>query len=333
VIDKRATLPVGEYLVVLAILVTIGWRGLLTGVELGFVLAIVLFVVNYGRVDLIREVTLGTTYRSNVDRPPAEIDALASLEGQVQILRLDGFVFFGTVSGLLERIRKRVERDPPRYLVIDLRRVTGVDSSAVLAFRKIARIARATGFELIVTDASEPVRRKLEAGGVGTAEGVDYEPDLDRGLERCEDGLLAGATLPAESGPSGWPSRIDAYLDRVELAEGTVLIHQGDAPDDVYLLESGVLRIEHVAPGGARTRLRSIRPNVIVGEVAMYTGVSRTADVIAQTPCVVRRLSKASIARMETEQPELAAELHRWLARTLAERLTTSQLMFESQMD
>jgi len=39
------------------------------------------------------------------------------------------------------------------------------------------------------------------------------------------------------------------------------------------------------------------------------------------------RLSKASIARIEIERPEL----HGWLARILAERLTTSQLMFESR--
>ena len=60
-----------------------------------------------------------------------------------------------------------------------------------------------------------------------------------------------------------------------------------------------------------------MRPGVVVGEVAMYTGVTRTADVVAETPSVVLRLSGEAIERMEAEEPELAAALHRWLARTL----------------
>jgi SulP family sulfate permease len=69
-------------------------------------------------------------------------------------------------------------------------------------------------------------------------------------------------------------------------------------------------------------RLRTVRPGVVVGEVALYTGVSRTADVVADTDSVVLRLSREAIDRVESEDPELAAALHRWLARTLAERLS-----------
>ena len=46
-------------------------------------------------------------------------------------------------------------------------------------------------------------------------------------------------------------------------------------------------------------RLRTVLPGVVVGEIAMYTGVPRTADVVAETPSVVLRLSRASIERME----------------------------------
>ncbi len=42
---------------------------------------------------------------------------------------------------------------------------------------------------------------------------------------------------------------------------------------------------------------------------------------MAETPCVVLRLTRASIEQLEADEPELAAALHRWLARTLAERL------------
>ena len=70
--DKRKVLPPLEYGVVLVILAAIIARGFLPGVVVGLVLAVVLFAVNYGRTELVREVDFGETYHSNVDRPPAE---------------------------------------------------------------------------------------------------------------------------------------------------------------------------------------------------------------------------------------------------------------------
>ena len=49
---------------------------------------------------------------------------------------------------------------------------------------------------------------------------------------------------------------------------------------------------------------------LVTRERALYTGDTRTADVVADTPCMVLRLSRASIERMEAERPELAMTLH-----------------------
>ncbi len=336
--DKRKTLPPVEYGVVLVILAAIIARGFLPGVVLGLVLAVVLFAVSYGRIELVREVSFGETYHSNVDRPPAERAALRAMGDRVQILRLNGFVFFGSANGLLERIRKRVEERPPRFLVIDLRRVTGVDSSAVVSFLKVTHLAEANGFELVLTGVSDPVRKQLEQGGIAPSDGVvRFEPDLDRGLQRCEEGLLedAGAEpVPsAEDGLAGMPRGLRTYLERVTVPEGNVLIHQDESPDDVFVLESGRLRVEILTARGTRMRLRTMHPGVVVGEVAMYTGVPRTADVVAETPSVVLRLTQDSIARIEAEEPELAAALHRWLATTIAQRLGDTLRAFDALFD
>jgi SulP family sulfate permease len=335
--DKRKVLPPLEYGVVLVILAVIIGRAYLPGVVVGLVLAVVLFAVNYGRIELVREVSFGETYHSNVDRPPAERAALRTMGDEVQILLVNGFLFFGSANGLLELIRKRAETDPPRYLVVDLRRVTGVDSSAVVAFVKAMHLAEASGFELVFTGASEAVRRQLARGGIVASEVVRFEPDLDRGLQRCEEGLLRDEAVqvpePDGDGLAGMPSGLRAHLEHVELPDGTVLIHQGESPDDVYVLASGRLRVETVTDRGTRMRLRTLRPGVVVGEVAMYSGVPRTADVVAETPSVVLKLSKDSIERIETEDPELAAALHRWLATTLAGRLGESLKAFDALFD
>jgi SulP family sulfate permease len=338
--DVRRSLPVGEYLVVIAIVVTIATEGLVVGLIVGLVLAVVLFAVNYGRIDLVHEVAFGTTFRSNVDRPPSERAALQALAGRVQILRVHGFVFFGTASGILEKIRRRVETAPIRFLVVDLRRVTGIDASGVVAFRKAVTLASATGIELVFTGTPERVRAQFARGDVVAAEGaVSFEPDLDRGLQRCEDVLLAeeapaSASLEvAGDGHAGPPSHLRPYLERREVPEGTVLIREGDPPEDLFVLEAGRLRVELVTPEGERMRLSTLRPGVVVGEIAVYTGAPRTADVVAETPCVVLGLNRAAIERLEAQEPATAAAVHRWLATTLAERLTDSQRVVAELLD
>ena len=74
----------------LVILAVIIGRGYLPGVVVGLVLAVVLFAVNYGRIELVREVAFGETYHSNVDRPPAERVLLRTMGDKVQILRSTG---------------------------------------------------------------------------------------------------------------------------------------------------------------------------------------------------------------------------------------------------
>jgi sulfate permease, SulP family len=338
VVDVRRSLPVGEYAIVLAILATIATRGLLPGVVVGLVLAVVLFAVNYSRIELVREAEFGSTYHSNVDRPPGERRALRALAERVQMLRVTGFVFFGTANGLLERIRKRVETGSLRFLLLDLRRVTGMDSSAVMSFRKVAQLAEANGFELVFSGVPDPVRGQLRRGGVVESDGVvRFDPDLDHGLQRCEDGLLEGAAGTdsdvSSDALADLPARLSSYLERRSIPEGTVLIRQGELPDDLFLLESGRLRVDLMTPEGTRIRLRSMHAGVVVGEIALYMGIPRTADVVAETPSVVLRLSRASIERMEAEEPALAAALHRWLARTLAERLSDTLRAFDALLD
>jgi SulP family sulfate permease len=342
--DRRRSLPPVEFGVVLVIVAVFIARGFLPGVVVGLVLAVVLFAVSYGRIELVREVAFGETYHSNVDRPPGERAALQAMGDLVQILRVNGFVFFGSANGLLERIRKRVDAAPLRFLVIDMRRVTGVDSSAVVSFVKGVHLAEAAGFELVFTGVSDRVRRQLERGGLVQSEGVvRFEPDLDRGLQWCEDHLLrvgepdGGAAQVSPDGKgdalAGMPPGLRTHLERVELPDGAVLIRQDEPPDDVFVLESGRLSVEMVTAEGIRMRLRSVNAGVVVGEVAWYTGVPRTADVVAETPSVVLRLSKASIEQIESQEPELAAALHRWLAGIVSERLRDTLREFDALLD
>jgi sulfate permease, SulP family len=338
-VDARRRLQLGEYAVVVAILGAIAFRGYLSGMKVGLVASVILFAFNYSRVELVRQVEFGSTYRSNVDRPPAERQALRELADRVLILRVNGFVFFGMATGLVERIRKRVEAGSPRFLIVDLRRATGMDSSAVMAIRKVAGLAEATGFELVFTGGPKAVLAKLRHGGIEPSDWVvRFDPDLDHALQRAEDGLLhdevrPGVAEPEADGFGGMPVRLMTYLERTEVAPGAVLLRQGDPSDDLYVLESGRLSVEMTTADGVRMRLRSVNPGVVVGEVAMYLGATRSADVLAETPSVVFRLSRDAIDRMEASEPDLAAQVHRWLAGTLADRLSDATRAYDALLE
>jgi SulP family sulfate permease len=322
--------------VIVAVIMALGY---LAGIVVGLVLAAVLFAFTYGRVDLIHEVSFGDVYRSTVDRPPAEREALAAMGDRVQILRVRGFVFFGSTPRLLGRIRDRFgSGSPPGLLVLDVGRVTGMDASAVAAFSKALRLARSQGAEVIVTGASSPVRAQLERGGVaeGTA-GLRFEPDLDHGLERCEEAVLeaeafARAREATTEGGDGLPASLAPHLERVAVREGDVVLRQDAPPGDLFVLTEGRLAVETVTAEGKRVRLRVLRPGAVVGELAFYTGAPRTADVVAERSSIVLRCSADRIARIEAE-PAAAIELHRWLATAIAGRLSGSTEALDALLD
>ena len=257
--DKRRSLPPLEYAVVVVILLGIIVWGFLTGVVIGLVLAVVLFAISYGRIELVREVAFGETYRSNVDRPADERAELRGLSEHVQILRVSGFVFFGSTNRLLERIRTRVEEaTPPRFLVIDLRRVTGVDSSAVVAFVKVMRLAEAAGFEIVFTGRVRSGARTARARRRGRDRGARRLRARPGPWAAAVRGRAALRPRPRRGrggasrrgGPDGLPPGLAAHLERVSVPEGTVLLHQDDPPGDVYVLESGRLGVETIDARG-----------------------------------------------------------------------------------
>jgi SulP family sulfate permease len=349
IVDAWSRLPRIDYLVVVLILLAIGFFGFLTGVGLGLALAVGLFVVDYSRTENVKHSVTATELRSKVDRDPGSEDVLRAQGARVQILELQGFMFFGTANSLLERIRARVldrSLPPLRALVLDFRRVGGIDSSAVLGFRKVQQLAEAEGFDLLLTGVPPKPRRQLEHGGLadGSLDRFQYMDDLDRGLQWSEDRLIEESRVAATVREPFWQrlaaelpdrdaDRLRRYLEPVEVPAGHRLIRQGDRPDDVYLLEDGVLTAQMEDHDGPAVRLRTMGPGTVVGEVGLYTGGARTASIVSEGPSRLLRLSRRSLETMEREDPELASALHRMFARSLAARLTDTLQTIDALLD
>jgi SulP family sulfate permease len=123
------------------------------------------------------------------------------------------------------------------------------------------------------------------------------------------------------------------YLERREIAEGEYLMREGDPPTEMYFIEAGLVTVQLEAPDGQIVRLRSMRGGTTVGEMGLYLGASRTASVVASRPSVVYRLSAEALRSMREQEPQVAALLHEWIARLLAERLAANNRTIEALME
>jgi SulP family sulfate permease len=351
VYDAWFKLPRIDYFLVLLILVIVGAVGFLEGVAAGVVIAVVLFVVKYSRINVVKHTLSGANFRSTVDRPIAHRQLLREKGEQLYILQLQGFVFFGTAHNLLNQIRQRV-KDPNsprlRFVVLDFRRVSGFDASAVSSFVRMKQLAETHNLRLVFTHLSSDMQHQLEKGGLvaGRDETLQVLPTLDYGVEWCEDQILGaeGTSLTEAQDTlqiqlervfprSADVDRFMSYLEKKEVGDGYCLVRQGDPSDDLYFIESGSATAQFELEDGRSVRLRTMRSGTVVGEVGLYLGNVRTASVVTLQPSTLYRLSASAMKQMEEQAPEVAADLHRLIARLMAARLAENNDTLAAMMD
>ena len=352
VIDARARLPRIDYLLVLMILVAIASIGFLEGIAIGVLAAVVMFVVSYSQINAVKHALTGETYRSKVERPFAHRQTLQKRGTEIFILRLQGFIFFGTAQKLLDRIKERLN-DPacPRlsFVILDFRQVVLIDSSAVFSITRMKQLAEAQNIKMVWTNLTPAITRLLEKGGLIDEEDERFIilPTLDHGLEWCENQILALQGVTDLTGviekierqlKYAIPElqdikRLTKYLEKKEVKQGEYLMHQGDQPDEMYFIEAGLVSAQLELPDGNIMRLRSMRGGTTVGEMGMYLGNARTASVVADRLSIVYRLSKNALKEMEKKDPKVAALLHQWIASLLAERLADNNRTIEALLD
>jgi SulP family sulfate permease len=336
----RKTLTPMDYAVVVLILAVVATLGYPQGVGVGILAAVTMFIHNYSRVEVVTHSCSGAELRSHVDRSVRELRLLRDWGAQIYVLRLQGFIFFGTANHLLHEVRMRAsaeELPPLKFVILDFARVTGLDASAIFSLNKVSQLARREDFRLLMTQVSPKIVSQLTQGGAQSSDHFKLLPDLDYGLEWCEDRLLEAHQPPGNGSPrdlrdqlrESWPSGVDPslllpYLERLQLPAATHLIRQSENSEALYFLEAGRVTARLELNDGRTLRLRTMGPGTVVGEVGLFLRGKRAASVVTDEPCTVYRLSAEALERMNREQPPLALALHRYLICLLGERLTSS---------
>lgn len=328
--DARRELPVSDYLTVVAILVIVAAFGIVPGVIMGVVIASLSFVVTFSLQSVVKQRFTAATRRSNVERTPGELAWLAEHGGRLHGFVLQGHIFFGTASSLLEEIRAVLGKG--EALLIDFWLVRGIDASSVVVLRKLLRLAGERNTQLVFSGLDDNLRARFAACGLP----LEKTParlftDLDRGLEWAESQLLTGArpeiSLTEALGlrDRGDAEALAARFELLDLPAGRALFKRGEPSNSLYLLLRGQVSVHLQLPGSDYTkRLRSYGPGTIVGEMGFYGDAPRSADVVADVATRVARLDLEQLKSLELARPDLAAQLHRFVINTLAARLRTA---------
>ena len=332
VLKARRRLARGDYFLIILILAVIACYGFVAGVALGTVVACVLFVVDYGRVSCVKMEFTGVALHSKMERPMEARMRLKQIGERIFGMRLQGFLFFGSANQMVSRVREQLQQ-PRDYLIIDFRHVQGLDASTSQSFVKLAHVCEQYKTTLILTGVHERIRLPISRAlfeGVKPMEFVD----LDAALEWVEDHMLAtrieghgGRDLRsnlADHFGAGELGSLFSRMDVVDLDADTLLFKKGDAGDSMYFIEDGQVSILLTLDGGAKMRLRSFGNATIVGEMALYSGHNRTADVITDRRTRAYQLSMANLRRLEHDDVAAALQLHNYVIKVIASRLAAT---------
>ncbi len=351
-VDAYARIPRREYLIILLIVFVISTVGLLEGVLAGLFSAVVLFALEYSRVEIVKYAVTGKDFHSSFEHADEDRQFLTSHGKQVLILRLQGFVFFGTVHKLQKLVAARLQDQglpTLRFLVLDCRDVTGLDSSAALGFTKISRLVERSDGTLMTTNLCETAACQLDAATAQSDMGLPVRrfDDLDRALEWCEENLLRDWRDRPQPEPKaciqdqlarilddGRAAEVMLpYLERKDFESQATLIRQGEESKDIFFIEQGKVSIQLETPEGTTVRLRTLGAGTMVGEISFCLDQCRSASVITECDTTAWQLSNEALAKMTLEAPAMASLFSNYLVRTLAERLTSTNRLIRLLTD
>lgn len=342
-VDTWKRLHKSDYLVIVLILIVIGTVGFLEGIVIGLLMSIVLFVINYSKVEVVKYELTGKTFNSNVERSEYLRKILDDNGDQIFILPLQGFIFFGTANKLLQRVLDRIESDTSnsmKYLLSDFRQVTGMDSSAVNSFNKLKIMAENHQFEILLCGLDQDINEQLLIEGIIPDDSniIQTFVDLDHGLEWCEEQIIQ--TVLKDSGDldrlrdnsqfRNMLSDISEYLEEQDVSEDMVIIEQGKKAGGIYFLESGHFTVRLDSGKGEQIRLKTLGPGTVVGEVSLYLGSEASASVVTDVDCRIYYLSKENFKKLQLEAPEKTTMLHSYVVKLLSDRLAESNATIQA---
>ena len=301
----------------------------------GVAVAALLFLVRMSR-SVIRRQYRCDGMRSRKARTVAEFEQLGRSGSAILALELQGALFFGSGERLAGEIAAQRPQDT-RYVILDLRRVSEIDSTGAQILLDINAELAAHGQHLLLslTQTSEAAAQ-LEESGVAEAVGQPRMfPDLDRAIEWAEDELLRADGVQAQDQPelplggtsaaAGFTAAelalLEKEVERRTYPPRSTIFREGDAGDELFIVVAGSASAHVRQPNGRDSRLVSFAPGTVFGELAILDSRARSATVASDAGLACYVLATKDFAALCARSPAVALKLTANLGRELSHRL------------
>jgi glutaminase len=263
----------------------------------------------------------------------AYLDAVGD---RVRIFDLQGDLVFSVVESLIRRILEA--KPPPRFAIVDIRRVTRIDDwvAGLMAALVLELAASDRGAVFVEAGGQRRFLRQLEEK-LATAdrqEKVMAFSDLDAAIEWCENRLLAESERAPHSeaitlsehgfcrGLSPEAVReLSSVLVKRSFEPGELIIRSGDPADRLYLLVRGEASVIVVLGSHRLVRLSTLSPGMTFGELSVVDRGVRSADVRADEHVECYALSMDAFDQLSETQPALKLHLLENLLRNVSQML------------
>ena len=114
---------------------------------------------------------------------------------------------------------------------------------------------------------------------------------------------------------------------------GELIIRQGDAGNSMLLLLKGELTILVKNKQGISTKIATVAPGEIIGEMSLLSNEARSASVQVQSDAQLLKIDARVLDKVDNSYPRLAIKIRKNISRILAARLKTSNQNYIEVLD
>jgi len=328
--QSKGKISRSDWIIVLILLALTSFVGFIPALVFGLVACCITFVINASAQNIVISNYDLTCRKSSLVRSDEENAVFDKHGGQVKVLVLRGFLFFGSAYSLFIQAKGFVNAQEVKLLILDMTQVSGFDSSATAAVSKLRRFIADRNIEGIIISTQHRITSACRN------QGWSFKDDIDDALIYGEDMLIDTAMIKeGRQTMSYWLSEICCgnkdisnylfkVLELVENNENQLICKAGEESNTLFFIEKGPVAVYTNGDSGEKLRVRVFQDLTLAGEMGFILNTPRSADLEAQDGSIVWSLDRENYYQLISSNPEAERHLLSYIIKLLSERLVFS---------
>ncbi|MBA3603937.1 MAG: glutaminase A [Parachlamydiaceae bacterium] len=288
------------------------------------------------RIPVIRRFYTDLQILSKRQRNQQELEILQEVGCLIHVYELQGDLFFSSLEQL-SRTLSQLEKGP-LDIILDVRHVSRVDPKVLSLLTSLRDRLVENEIYMYVSGRSSVLYDALKESENWSSE-IFFE-SLQDALESRENYLISLANFNIDKTEIFPLEKIEMlsnfskieidvikkYITQNHYSTGEIIFAEGDPPTELYMLAAGVagLILQISSPEISNKRIGSFSPGITFGELCLFHLGARTANIIAEEPCVCYVLPVIKIDELAKKYPEIYSKVLVNTGKILADRLRRS---------